>query len=144
MLNRGEIPQYVRKFTTAPETVPTAPTLHPQFTFYPLSGTFEEGVPVVLSCNIGYANMIDQFIVWEHNGTIVDPSTEHTGIYMEQDDMTYNSTLTVPRFSASDQGDYVCRVGSGINSITSPAATLQLPSKRSGYWQTHAVTANSG
>ena len=109
-----------RRFTTVHTLQPPA-----QLSAYPHSSTFLEGVRVTLSCNI--SNASNPMVTWEHNGT--SPTKfELNGHYIQQDDV-YQSTLTIPEFSARDQGDYVCRVGEGNSTVVSPTATLQLPSK---------------
>ena len=127
MLEEEEIPCYYSKFA---ESEPTY--LTPQFTTYPHSGTFPNGVKVTLSCSVSYTSSPTSCplpLTWEHNGTVVTSSSRlHQTDVIDAD--VYHSTLTIPQFSASYQGDYVCRVGGETtsDSITSPPAYLQLPS----------------
>ena len=134
MLYDEEVQGYYKEFS-ASEPVRSANTPQPQFTVYPLGGTFVHGVKVTLFCNVSY-NTPDQAapftVMWEHNGTTVDPSSGlvQSGTAVKQaGSAVYYSTLTISRFTESAQGDYVCRVGDGNYTIVSPVATLQLPSK---------------
>ena len=105
----------------------------PQFIAYPQGGTFVNGAEVSLSCNVTYASSPTSCplpVVWEHNGTAIGSSFE---LVQDEPNVLYHSTLTIPHFSASDQGEYVCRVGNSTDSLASPAAILQLPSKFCGY-----------
>ena len=124
MLKEDDITCYSSKFNGYE---PKAKT--PQITAYPQGGTVVGGVEVALSCSVSYVSSptcCPLTVIWEHNGTIVDSGLDHV---FEKN--VYNSTLTIPEFSASAQGEYVCRVGykTDSGSIASPAAILQLPSK---------------
>lgn len=127
MLPKEEIMCYYSKFNGRE---PNAIT--PQFIAYPQGGTFVNGAKVSLSCNVTYASSPTNCplpVVWEHNGTAIDSSS---GLIKDEPNV-YHSTLTIPNFSASDQGEYVCKVGNRTDSLASPAAILQLPSKFCGY-----------
>ena len=146
MLGATETEYYIQEFTAPPDPDPESDELHPQFAAYPHSGTFARDTEVTLSCNISFAACVRDvdpcktLVTWEHNGTAIESSSvlKQYCVYVDQDDV-YSSTLTIPQFSASTEGDYVCRVGEGASAIVSPVATLQLPSKCQCYNHKMAV-----
>lgn len=133
MLNTTETRYYFPQFT-APE--PASNELHPHFTAYPHGGTIANNTEVTLSCDFSFPTSVSgqdpcrTLVTWEHNRTTIDPSSvlRQQCVYNKQDGV-YSSTLTIPQFSATTEGDYECRVGEGASTIVSPVATLKLSSE---------------